>query len=290
MRKHPVFQLVMAAVTLMLVQSIVFADTVTSTIITEFNNMNGPFGYVFQTQTTDSPNYFSQSGEIRLANYGSVTPNLYGYKLGVTANDGTGEDFYFQTFCIEPYYSIFDGSSYNGTLSYDSRNDTSRTSCENTLRLGVAYLYKEFADGSLAGYSYTYSSERANDAVKLQDALWFLMGRTGYMVDRTTNWTTNPFLAHLLIENPNPLFWTAAYDPTSNYDGLMEDAKVFVMLTTNLPFARSAVDPYQDLLYVYRAQGSSDVVPEPATLLLWTLGSLGTAAVAYRKRQRTTQK
>jgi len=82
----------------------------------------------------------------------------------------------------------------------------------------------------------------------------------------------------------------ADYDPAGDYSDLMGDAKVFVMRNNfDSPITtRGPTDPNgairQDVLYVVRDGGSADA-PEPASILLWTLGSLGAAGAAYRKRR-----
>jgi hypothetical protein len=42
--------------------------------------------------------------------------------------------------------------------------------------LGVAYLYSQFAAGTLSGYDYTYGGGRVASAGTLQQAIWYLLG------------------------------------------------------------------------------------------------------------------
>ena len=282
------------------------ADLATKQYVDDFYNMNGPNrGYLFMREM-DTDNFFNgskESGEIRLVSQVDPglgdpgrTPDLSAYKIGTTAGNGTGTNFYFQTFCVAFDMDSYAGSSSNGQLNYEYHGNVSQTNTHNynQLTLGVAYLYKEFAAGTLNvyGYDYTNGDGRIASAVMLQEAIWYLMGmgttgqdRAGYLAQMTSNtdWSNNDniFLNHLRSLNGNLGTWTAIYDPTNNYSGLMGDSKVFVMNTE--VFTRGGGNPTQDVLYVTRGGGN---VPEPATFLLWTLGSLGAAGVAYRKRRK----
>jgi len=290
------------------------ADLATTQFVESFNNMNGldslgyPQGYLFTRQISSDFYGGSNSGEIRLVNNPDAdpslgrTPKLSAYS-DLTANDGTGTNFYFQTFVVAPEQTKMQEYEYlNSQLHY--RTNPSQTNTDgysNPLTLGVAYLYKEFAAGKLGkgtDYEYHYETGRADSAVQLQDAIWFLMSSglstdirdqyfNEYMVNSSTDWGNNIFLEYLLtlpISKGNPDFWLAVYDPAGNYGDLMGNAKVFVMNVYG-PRTRSFGPDRQDVLFV-TLDGGSDV-PEPATFLLWTLGSLGAAGVAYRKRRKT---
>ena len=271
------------------------ADSATEQIRDNFNNMNNQQGYAFNWQPgTDYSGYFGlRTGEIRLVNNGDQTPDLSAYQNGVTANAGTGTDFYFQTFCVAPELDSTLSRFSQGRLNYD--NDTTVTYNGNPLTLGVAYLYKEFAAGVLPDYDFTYGSGRADSSEMLQDAIWYLMSmgmseqdRNLYeyhrhMVNRDTDWGNNDFLSGLLAIKNDTSFWIAAYNPALDYDGLMGYTKVFVVNVLvldddSLPKQGGPIS--QDVLY-------AATVCEPASLLLWTLGSLGAAGIAQRKRRKT---
>ena len=49
----------------------------------------------------------------------------------------------------------------------------------DALSKGTAYLYSQFANGSLAGYIYGYGATRATAAGELQEAIWWLEGENG---------------------------------------------------------------------------------------------------------------
>jgi hypothetical protein len=215
------------------------------------------------------------------------TPDLSAYEIGLTANDGTGTDFYFQTFCVAPEMPIISNMTLNGQLSYElneaGTSNVTRVSNGTSLTGGVAWLYKEFAAGTLDGYFYNNAESvdnRVNSAVLLQDAIWFLMGYMNFMVDPDTDWDNNVYLQQLdnMVEYSRE-FWQSDYDFGANHV-LMGDDKVFVM---NVTVALNAGNKSQDVLYVIR--DNSNPVPEPASILFWMLGSLGAAGAAYRKRR-----
>ena len=87
----------------------------------------------------------------------------------------SGGQQYFQTFCTEtseyfspgntyPVTSIGNNALYNGTAN------------PVPITLGVAYLYSQFAAGTLGGYDYNYGSGRVASAGTLQQAIWYLLG------------------------------------------------------------------------------------------------------------------
>ena len=288
MRRHDFFSPALFAVLFLTTFSgTALADLSTQQLVDDFNTMNNPNGYLFRASTIGNgslASYGLRSGEIRLQNYADPvtgqTPDLSGYMTGRTANNGLGINFSFQTFCVAPELSILSDDPLNGWLNYEP--DRTCTFNGNSLTLGVAWLYKEFAAGTLAGYYYDNTdpvNNRVNSAVMLQDAIWFLQGDTTYMVDPATNWTSNRFLE--LLDNMPGYNWTAAYNPAANYGGLMGDSKVFVM---NVSVAANTAVIRQDVLYV--TQYGDSVVPEPASLLLWTIGSLGAVGAVYHKRRK----
>ena len=293
MRQRCFFSASLSAVLFLItISGSVVADLSTQLIVDEFNSMNDDQGYLFRTsiiQTGSSAFYGPGSGEIRLLNnadpLAGQVPNLSAYQMGLTANNSPNAGLYFQTFCIAPERTLEINDHLAGQLNYESN----RTATHNgkALPWGVAWLYKEFAAGTLAGYSYDNTdpvNNRVNSAVLLQDAIWFLMGDTAYLIDSGTNWTNNIFLQHLnAIPGYSQAFWHSAYNPETNYD-FMDDYKVFAMNVSIVP--NSPANVRQDVLYAIRYNG--DLVPEPASLLFWVLGSLGVAGVACRKRRINT--
>jgi hypothetical protein len=95
----------------------------------------------------------------------------------------------FSTFCIDRYDSFTYGVAYNATLSSYLWAGTG-----NKLSLGSAYLYSQFALGTLAGYSYTGTTARNTSADWLQKTLWALEGQ-GYS---SVLAASNPFYNQLV--------------------------------------------------------------------------------------------
>ena len=269
-------------------QASAFADQTAQDIVDEFNAMNGGYGYQFNA--TSSGNYNNGTGEVRLFKEATAVDMA---DISAYASSTAGSS-YFQTFCVFPSEQ-FRGEITSGFLDY-AGNKTSthvndNTGLRTTLTLGAAYLYKQFATGQLA-YNYTLGSGRANDAALLQDAIWHLIGNTADMKVSTVS--NNKYLT--MLDNMTGYNWWADYDPGQSYMGLMDDYRVFVMQTPT----SSSVTPVggmgvmtiplytQDVLYLAKV-GSGTDTPEPAGILLWTLGSLGAAGMAYRKRRNSVK-
>ena len=90
----------------------------------------------------------------------------------VTSDDGT-----FLTFCLESQISISLGNTYNYTIDDTVLNQNDKIS------QGTAYLYSEFAAGSLAGY---FANRNVNAGL-LQKAFWMLEDEMIYD-------NTNPYI------------------------------------------------------------------------------------------------
>ena len=99
--------------------------------------------------------FFSTDLSSMIANYDSAAKN----QMGGLPN--------FQTFCVEGNEHIYTNTTYNVAL-----NDHSVLS-NNYLILGAAWLYSQFAQGTLTGYNYTGS--RTTTADQLQRAIWHYM-------------------------------------------------------------------------------------------------------------------
>lgn len=284
MRQHKLsFTAISAVLFLITISGSAFADMQTQQIVDRFNSMNSGNGYLFRSVTNNT--FFSTSrgtGEDQLVNQGTDMADRSAY------TDLTSGLDYFQTFCVNPLQDFIAGQTNAGKLDYNSTNGTTSTKePPHSLTVGTAWLYKEFVTEGLTGYyEYSYGTNRANSAVELQDAIYYLMGfgeRMKVTANNATAWTTNTYLA--LLDNMsgyNRAFWQATYDPASNYGGLMDDIQVFVMQNSFVQ-RNPDVTIRQDVLYAIRSGGSD--VPEPASLLLWTLGGLGVTSVAYRKRR-----
>ena len=78
---------------------------------------------------------------------------------------------YFQTFCIQTTVYFTPGNTYNASPG-------------DSITLGTAWLYSQFAAGTLSGYGYdyTYGSGRTASAGALQQAIWYLQGQVVSLV------------------------------------------------------------------------------------------------------------
>jgi hypothetical protein len=107
----------------------------------------------------------------------SLNPTLNGY-VAATA-DPTAASPNFQTFCVETMSYFSPGNTYNVTISQTLYNGGQFPTGE-ALTMGTAWLYGQFAAGTLDGvsepYDYTYGSGRVATAGDLQQAIWYLQG------------------------------------------------------------------------------------------------------------------
>jgi hypothetical protein len=120
-------------------------------------------------------------GEFTVNSQGfSFSLNLTGYVADVTKFLSNGKDpniygLTFQTFCLERHEQIARNHSYDGTV-----NDAAvfgGVGGADPLSVGTAWLYKNFAETTLAGYDYTNpgrSDGVGSSADLLQQAIWCL--------------------------------------------------------------------------------------------------------------------
>ena len=122
---------------------------------------------------------------------------------------------------------------------------------------GVAYLYSQFAAGTLAGYDYTPGSGRVASAGNLQEAIWYLLGGYGDGAQ-----LTGTALTDLKAWDPNSTDWTKSANGAFGVRDMV-------------------------LLEPGQAQDQLVVVPEPTTLISGALMLLpfgaGTLRILRRK-------
>ena len=116
---------------------------------------------------------------------GLNNPTALGYIANKTSFDGG-----FQTFCIE-YHENFtpvnwSGPAYNygistGAISGGPGSHPTFPGTQDTLSIGTAWLYRQFATGILAGYDYALGSPREGSANSLQNAIWWLENESDYV-------------------------------------------------------------------------------------------------------------
>jgi hypothetical protein len=142
------------------------------------------------------------------ANSVVLTQGNYSYDVGGEFTATTSQSFLnnyvpstivnggFETFCVETTVNFTPGFSYSYNLS-------NTDSLGRQLTEGAAFLYYEFATGTLTGYDYNTANTasdkalRKTDAGLLQAAIWWLQGNQtyndgSYQIPSTSN---NPFYA-----------------------------------------------------------------------------------------------
>jgi hypothetical protein len=118
-------------------------------------------------------------GEFNVANSGNPTDPAFLAELShfnsnpstatiVTGPNGVG----FETFCNSGFVEL-QGNPQNGTFT------------PNNVAWGTAWLYSQFAAGTLAGYNYTPGAGRAASAYAFQNAIWELDGTGGSYLNPT---------------------------------------------------------------------------------------------------------
>lgn len=123
-------------------------------------------------------------------------PDNLGASYAAVALLGNG----FESFCIQVQEHI----SFGGTYEYGISTAAKGPSGIDEVSLGTAWLYSQFATGSLANYDYTPGAGRAQSAGELQAAIWYLEGEIG---------------------NPGPnIFLSAALTQFNNEAGAKADA------------------------------------------------------------------
>jgi hypothetical protein len=174
-----------------------------------------------------------------------------------------------QTFCLESKVLFSPGQPYSYELGTVALPGASLiASGPDPLSVGSAWLFQQFAKGTLAGYNYTFGSGRTSAATELQEAFW------------------------LLEHQPADGTYTGAFDSTNFFDNLLVthfgsiaaaqadatlaelgNVKVLNIYTTN---ARGAK--------VY-AQAQLIMVPETTTTV--ALLGLGMVALCFIRRRKT---
>ena len=230
------------------------ADMNAQAIVNSFNGATGGT----KMQFTYDLNYREVS-VTKISELGFANTSAY-------ANGVTGSSDYFRSFCIEPDIQAYPNML--AVLNYE--NGKSTTTEGHSLTVGAAYLYSQFAAGTLKDYSYPDSGREA-DSNALQEAIRYLIGAGSLS-------GSNVFINNMLTIK-DAAFWNQIYNPNEYYE-IIGNYSVFVMNCYSSPSQYEA----QDFIYVANASPSTDT-PEPASVLLWTLGSFGALAAARRARK-----
>ena len=150
------------------------------------------------------------------------------------------------------------------------------------LSLGIACLYAQFIAGNDM-----VDNPNVND---LHSALKFLMGDEQSGI---ASWADqNPYLRYLLgitlphgIENTSA-YWEGAYNLMEDNE-LIGDYYIFIMSVKDLDGFTLQGNKmlYAHDKYYYETYDDPESTPEPATLLLWTLGGLGLGGTSWLRRR-----
>ena len=243
-----------------------FSDFDAGQFAIDFNRLNNGQGFRYN-YTTANGSHIGTGSEIQLSNQAGATPvDFSAYRPDLYTGGGN----YMRTFCIEPNNSLL---AYSGTADLNYQNGQTRTSSGGVVKLGTAALYSQFASGALQGFNFT-AVDRHAEYITLRAAIQATMGLI------SADWSANKYLSQLLTLNSDKSYWSATYDPGMYYREVGNYA-VFAMNVYN----NSGGDT-QDFLYVTKADygnGGNDV-PEPATILFWSLGTLGFVGASRRRR------
>ena len=98
----------------------------------------------------------------------------------------------FEVFCLEDNQFFSNGGTYTYGISDAAipGGVSGAVIGRDPVSLGSAWLYSQFATGSLAGYNYTPGAGRSASAGQLQNAIWWLEDEI-----TLADPTSNPFLA-----------------------------------------------------------------------------------------------
>ena len=110
-----------------------------------------------------------------LGSYTTLNGTVVGTANGTRMNAGFGGQIGFETFCLEVNQFISLPGTYDASISLGARpGGVGGNGTIDLISIGTAYLYSQFAAGSLAGYTYVNGGSRSASAVMLQTAIWFL--------------------------------------------------------------------------------------------------------------------
>jgi hypothetical protein len=123
--------------------------------------MTGTLGY--------GSRHSGNGGEFNF-NSADFNPSTMGYASSATFNGG------FETFCVEANEYFNPGGTYYYSISSAAYNGGISGGNPDPLSIGAAWLYSNFAQGTLAGYDYSIGSGGNASAAALQTAIWWLEG------------------------------------------------------------------------------------------------------------------
>ncbi|MGZ6193266.1 MAG: VPLPA-CTERM sorting domain-containing protein, partial [Syntrophales bacterium] len=160
MKKNKMFISFMAAVLLFAFTQMAMAYTVTT----------GPSYGPYQT---------GSGGEFTLTTSADLAWVLNGY-ANSTKDQYAGHNPSFQTFCLEENEYINTNTTYNVTIDNGAIKGGLGGGNPDPISKGTAYLYFQFAQGTLVVYNYgPLAADRDPSAALLQQAIWVLEQEAG---------------------------------------------------------------------------------------------------------------
>jgi len=126
--------------------------------------------YIVATVGGYGPWQTDRGGEFTLLANGG--PNLSAYVGGKTSNIEQNDTF--QTFCLEKNEYIEKNTLYYATISGAALRGGNNTNLGDPISQGTAWLYSQFAKGTLTGYDYDTETGRHASAAALQNTIWWL--------------------------------------------------------------------------------------------------------------------
>ncbi len=167
----------------------------------------------------------------------------------------------FATFCVEESEVFYPGTTYAFTKS-DRAISGGVGPVGDPISLGTAWLYSQFAQGTLSLYNYSTPLDRKNDAGALQAAIWMLEDEMAWN-------SSNKFINLLLTTTP--------YNTEAGAKAPANGAYGVIVL--NLWDKNHPGD------YNYRVQDQLYVTPEPGILILLgiAMSAIGMAVPFVRK-------
>jgi len=178
------------------------------------------------------------------------------------AKGGPGNGAGFQTFCIETSEQFNPGALYNVALSDRAKYNGVPVTGFDVISVGTAFLYSQFASGTLSGYNYTYGAGRTAKAAELQNAIWNLEGEGG---------SISAAIATIL---------QGEFGATSTIADWDDDATGWAYGVRAMNLTSASDNTIQDMLVV---------VPEPTTMIAGALLLLpfGASTIRFLRKNRT---
>jgi hypothetical protein len=126
---------------------------------------------------------YGNGGEFRAVGNSDLNSivNWNAYNTGSTHNTADAGSAFFQTFCIEHNEFFSPGTPYSAAISQNAMYG-GQPSGGDPISIGTAWLYRQFAAGTLSGYNYTYGTAgraSSTSAGALQEAIWWLEAENG---------------------------------------------------------------------------------------------------------------